>query len=444
MKMLYTLMLILSIITGFGCNSGTKYAVIASEPTLTVNVPQGPYTDATPFTAEITINQEGVTKNFALSAVVIAGNASITLDGAEISTAGDWATVAGNGAKLTITPNVAGDLAISIQVKSPDGTTSDKYFLRGTVNTTSELSAKVAYDSKYVNPDVSTLIPIHLMIDKEGYTGQYTVEATITKGDGNIYDDQKHIVNNQPFMVSADAIITYHPKILGEHIIAFTIAAEKATTTIRTYIDVVKNISVSCNIPDGFTINGTGEYNTEGQTITLTLVNESGYNFEVAGWYDSTGKLLSAGPTFPILLSRDCMTNFELRLKKRTVTISRAGIYHEPLSYLVMENGKPVAKTVYNFRTQLLADYRVSDPIKFYYEEYRFDMSTIPPTGRKSNAAPALNNGTTRTTYLYRIDNDFKIYLRKADNPGLTFNSTSRYVESNSTRYNIPSGITMQ
>lgn len=440
--MLFNLALIVTILANISCSSNSKYGVVALEPTLTVKVPQGPYTEGQPFTAEATIKQEGIYGNFFLSVVVIAGKASITLDGSDISTAGDWSAITGNNAKLIIIPNAAEDLLISIQAKSPGGKTSDKYLLRGHVNATSELTAKANYESKYVNPDVSTLIPIHLMIDKEGYDGRFKVEAAVTKGDGNIYDDQKHVVNGQSFMASADALITYHPKIIGEHIITFTISAEKATTTVRTYFNVVKNISVTCNVQEGFTIDGIGEHDTEGETVTLSLVNEPKFNFEVAGWYDSTDKLLSSDPTFAILLSRDCIADLKVKLKQRTVTIRKDGVYHQPQNYLVMENGKPVSKTVYNYRTQLLADYRVSDPIKFYYEEYRYDMSTIPPTPRKSNAAPTFNNGASQTSYLYRIDNNFKIYLRKADNPGLTI--TSSYIESSSTRYILPSGIIIQ
>lgn len=443
--MFFNLALIVSVFANISCSSNSKYNVVALEPTLAIKAPQGPYTDGQPFTAEAMIEQEGLSGDFLLSIVVIAGKTTITIDGSDISTAGDWTTISGKSAKLTITPNATEDLLISFQAKSPNGLCSDKYLLRGHVNATSELSVKAVYESKYVNPDISTLIPIHLMIDKEGYAGQFIVEATITKGDGSIYDDEKHIIDGLPHTVSADSFITYHPKIIGEHIITLTISAEKATKTIRTYIEVVKNISVVSIIQKGFSIKGIGEHHVDGQTITLALQNDDKYNFEVAGWYDhNTGKLLSSNPTFSILLSLECVADLEIKLKPRTVNITRDGIYKQELNYLIQENGKPVPKVAYNYRTQFIADYKVSDPIRFSYEEYRFDMSTIPPKGKKCQAGPSFGVGTSLSGYFYRIDNNFQVYLKQSDNPGFYFNTYSRYIEAGGTRYNIPTNIIMQ
>lgn len=117
-----------------------------------------------------------------------------------------------------------------------------------------------------------------------------------------------------------------------------------------------------------FTIDGAGEHNVEDETVTLALVNEDLFNFEVAGWYDTSGQLLSGEATYALTLARDCITDIEVRLKPRTVNITRQGIARIEFQYLVMEGGRPVPKVAYDYRTQYSTDYKASEPIKFYYE----------------------------------------------------------------------------
>ena len=129
-----------------------------------------------------------------------------------------------------------------------------------------------------------------------------------------------------------------------------------------------------------FTIDGAGEHNVEDETVTLALVNEDLFNFEVAGWYDTSGQLLSGEATYALTLARDCITDIEVRLKPRTVNITRQGIARIEFQYLVMEGGRPVPKVAYDYRTQYSADYKASELIKFYYEEYRLDRSKTRPS----------------------------------------------------------------
>ena len=186
-----------------------------------------------------------------------------------------------------------------------------------------------------------------------------------------------------------------------------------------------------------------GEHNVEDETVTLALVNEDLFNFEVAGWYDTSGQLLSGEATYALTLARDCITDIEVRLKPRTVTITRQGIARIEFQYLVMEGGRPVPKVAYDYRTQYSADYKASEPIKFYYEEYRLDRSKIPPVGQRSTAMPTITKGARNSTYLWRCDEKFSVSIRPADNPGFKFNYNDRSVESQTTKYYLPSDITM-
>jgi len=155
------------------------------------------------------------------------------------------------------------------------------------------------------------------------------------------------------------------------------------------------------------------------------------------------GQLLSGEATYALTLARDCITDIQLRLKPRTVTITRQGIARIEFQYLVMEGGRPVPKVAYDYRTQYSADYKASEPVKFYYEEYRLDTSKIPPVGQKSAGMPTIPKGATKSTFLWRCDEKFSVSIRPADNPGFKFNYNDRSVESQTTKYYLPSDITM-
>ena len=205
----------------------------------------------------------------------------------------------------------------------------------------------------------------------------------------------------------------------------------------------MKNIVVTSSVEGCFTIDGAGEHNVEDETVTLALVNEDLFNFEVAGWHDTSGQLLSGEATYALTLARDCITDIEVRLKPRTVNITRQGIARIEFQYLVMEGGRPVPKVAYDYRTQYSADYKASEPVKFYYEEYRLDTSKIPPVGQKSAGMPTIPKGATKSTFLWRCDEKFSVSIRPGDNPGFKFHYNDRYIESQTTKYYLPSDITM-
>ena len=105
-------------------------------------------------------------------------------------------------------------------------------------------------------------------------------------------------MNGQACPVDADVTFEYAPEEIGEQILEFEIAAGKASAKARAYMDGVKNIVVTSVVEGCFTIDGAGEHNVEGETVTLALVNEDLFNFEVEGWYDPSGQLLSGEATY--------------------------------------------------------------------------------------------------------------------------------------------------
>ena len=425
-----------------GCSS-SKYQIVEPQPQLSLSTAAAVCELGENVSLTLAVTQEGVDGNFSLSAFIREGKASLTLDGSDMDTSGQWVQLAAKHARLVITPAQAGDLLVSFQAKSPDGEVSEQQDLKVTVTAPSEITAETVCEAKIVNPAADARIPVQLHIQGvPSADGKFIVTPTVSQGKGKIFLNG-YAVNGQASPVDADATFEYAPEEIGEQILEFEVTAGKTSAKARAYMDVVKNIVVTSSVEGCFTIEGAGEHNAEGEKVTLALVNEELFNFEPAGWYDSTGQLLSNEATYALQLSRDCITQLQVRLKPRTVTITRQGIAQVEFQYLVMEGGRPVPKVTYDYRTQYSADYKVSEPIKFYYEEYRLDKSKIPPVGQKSFGMPTISKGARNSTYLWRCDKKFMVYLRPEDNPGFTFNKSRKYIESPSTRYMIPDDVTI-
>ena len=425
-----------------GCSS-SKYQIVEPQPQLSLSTAAAVCELGENVSITLAVAQEGVDGNFSLSAFIREGKATLTLDGSDMDTSGQWVQLSAKNARLVITPAQAGDLLVSFQAKSPEGEVSEQQDLKVTVTAPSEIAAEAVCEAKIVNPAADARIPVLLHIQGvPGADGKFIVTPAVSLGKGKIFLNG-NAVNGQACPVDADMTFEYAPEEIGEQILEFEIAAGKASAKARVYMDVVKNIVVTSVVEGCFTIDGVGEHNVEGETVTLALVNEDLFNFEVAGWYDTSGQLLSGEATYALTLARDCITDIEVRLKPRTVTITRQGIARIEFQYLVMEGGRPVPKVAYDYRTQYSADYKASEPVKFYYEEYRLDRTKIPPVGQRSTAMPTITKGARNSTYLWRCDEKFSVSIRPSDNPGFKFHYNDRYIESQTTKYYLPSDVTM-
>lgn len=437
-----TLFYALALLVSAGCSS-SKYRIVEPTPQLSLSTVAAVCELGQAVSLTLAVSQEGIDGNFSLSAFIREGQAAITLDGSDMDTSGQWVQLSAKNARLVVTPNQVGDLLVSFQAKSPDGGISGQQDLKVTVTAPSEIAAEALCEAKIVNPAADARIPVQLHIQGvPGADGKFIVAPTVSQGKGKIFLNG-YAVNGQASPVDADATFEYAPEEIGEQILEFEVSAGSVTARARAYMDVVKNIVVTSVVEGCFTIDGAGEHNVEGETVTLALVNEDLFNFEVAGWYDTSGQLLSGEATYALTLARDCITDIEVRLKPRTVTITRQGIARIEFQYLVMEGGRPVPKVAYDYRTQYSADYKASEPIKFYYEEYRLDRSKIPPVGQRSTGMPTISKGARNSTYLWRCDEKFAVSIRPADNPGFKFNYNDRSIESQTTKYYLPSDVTM-
>ena len=404
-----------------GCTS-SEYRIVEPRPTLALSKNSANCELGQAVNITLTVDQEGVDGSFSISAFIRQGKAQISIEGREVQTTGQWVT---------------------LDAKAPSGETSDQQELSVTVTEPSQIAAEATCEAKIINLEPGAKIPVQLRIDGESPDKKFMVIPSISQGQGKIFLEG-NIVNDAKCPVDENTTFEYFPEVIGEQILEFQVTTSQATAKARAYMDVVRNIVVTSTVEGCFSIEGAGEHNTEGQEITLALVNDELFNFEAAGWYDASGNLLSEEETYSMKLSTDCITDIEVRLKQRNVTITRTGIAQLEYQYLVMENGRPVPKVAYDYRTQYSADYKASEPIKLYYEEYRLDKSKIPPPAVKKSAAPALPKGATKSRYFWRYDKKYIVYLRASDNPEFKFNFNQRCIESKTTKYYIPTDITMQ
>lgn len=424
-----------------GSCAPSSYEVIGRQPTLSVQAPTTTE-QGRAFTIEVMVQQTGISEAFSLSTVLLTGKAVITLDGTVIDTNGKWVSFGHNTGKLIVTPTTPGELKLNLQAKSSTGEISERQPITISITPATEITATTSNPDQLINPGAETRIPVQLKIIKDGYEGNYTVTAKVIKGEGKVYRDN-YAINDMEISCGASTALEYCPGVLGEHIVELTIQAGAASTSAFIYLDTIKEISVASDITDCFTISGAGRHNTNGEEVTFSLVNNPGYNFEVAGWYDGD-KLLSATPTYTLKLSKACLSDLTIKLATRTVNLSQDNITLVKNAYLIQQNGKPVQKFVYEHRTGISADFKVSASFRFFFHGSQYDMGVIPPVIRNFSGTAEFPKGLSWMGHLYRVDGKFTIYIRKADNPDFKFNYSKRYIESGSSRYIIPSNIIMQ
>lgn len=420
--------------------SGCAKHRIDTDPTITISLDEKTGQVGTPIPVQIHISKGGSTPS-ELSAFIRKGIATLSLNGTALEPSGQWTPIQDNP-QIIITPEMPGDLVVCFRVKTAEGI-SEMQDLHLTISPAQQIEVKAIYDSLIVNLEESEKIPIKIQFEE--FVERCTITPTLSQGEGNIYY-RDYIINDSEYEYSGSGEITfrYDPKIIGEHILEFNVSTDKGEAKVRVYFSVEKNIIAKSPVEGCFSFNGIGRYNTEGEVVTLELKNDPLFNFEVAGWYNEAGQLLSTEPSYPVKITRRGMASFTVKLKPRTVNISRGEIKTLEFIYVVQQNGKPVVKKAYDYQTQYIGDYRASDKLTFFYEEFRLNKHRLPPTGEKRERLATMNKGESRSTYLYRCDRTFRTYLRAKDNPNLQFNYAYRYVESESTRYVIPHDITME
>ena len=435
-----------------GCGT-TDYSTREPAPTLTVSLSATTCRLGTSLTGRLTITQRGTaeTDGYTLAAVVREGSVRIAVDDREIPATGEWMRLDGKNATIRFTPEQAGEHELTLQAMSAVGEVSEACRLALTAEVGTELTAQAECEAEVIDPPHDAMIPIRLTITKAGYAGPYKVVATLTQGSGAIYHEG-NVITDVEVELAAETTLYFRPAALGEQLIAFTVMAEGVQAEARTYLNVAKKIEVHCAVGEGFTVSGVGTYNTEGSDLSLSFEPADGYNFEVSGWYDAAGNLLSAEKNCSIRLTLDGISHVELKLKKREVRIEATDCERVVTEYYVPSKtgNKLERQQAHDYRLRLTADYRLSDDLVFVYDTYRYDLypnQTVidgRPSFIRGEAHPRFHAGEMASDWFWHCDKRFDITLRPSDNPQLRFNRSTHAVESESTRYILPNEIEIQ
>ena len=170
-----------------GCSS-SKYQIVEPQPQLSLSTAAAVCELGENVSITLAVAQEGVDGNFSLSAFIREGKATLTLDGSDMDTSGQWVQLSAKNARLVITPAQAGDLLVSFQAKSPEGEVSEQQDLKVTVTAPSEIAAEAVCEAKIVNPAADARIPVLLHIQGvPGADGKFIVTPAVSLGKGKIF-----------------------------------------------------------------------------------------------------------------------------------------------------------------------------------------------------------------------------------------------------------------
>lgn len=440
------IILLTAIIAGCGTSD---YTVRQPAPTLSVALSATTCAIGETLTGKLTVAQRGATEqNWSLAAIVQEGSVGITVDDREIPVSGEWMQLTGKNATIRLTPETAGEHIVILQAMSATGEISNECRLTLAAEVGTELAAAATCETTVLDPGVDAMLPIRLSFAKEGYAGSYKVISTIARGAGAIYHEG-NIVTDAEVELGSETTLYFHPNVLGEHILEFTVTAEDEVAVARAYMNIAKEITVQCEVSDGIIVTGAGRYDTEGATVTLTMENAEGYNFEVASWYDPMRNPLSTGKTCPVRLTLGGISEIVLELKKREVRLETSEYEQVVTDYFVPTNviGKLERRQAVDYRLRLTADYKLSDDLVFVYDTYKYDLyqgQTIidgKPSFFRGERHPSFESGKAASDWFWNCDRSFTIHLRRSDNPTLKFDYSAHTVESASTRYLIPENI---
>lgn len=426
-----------------GCSSSAEEPgepiVVDAEPQLTVALGSTSCAPGKTIAGTLTITQRGADTSYAIAATLDAGRGRVLIDGVNVPTAGEWISLASTTADILITPLEAGVLKLSLQAKAAaDDALSAPQRVEIAVWNPAKLVATARCEERLVNPAADHLHPIALTLSYRDTEDEFTIRPASHPNKGTFLYRGAPVGEEGIRTCDREVTIHYRPAAIGEHLLGFEVSAGEESAEARAYVNIVKAFTVTCDITEGITIAGDGEYDTEGDPVALSMANRSGYNFEVDGWYDTSGKLLSSSRIYTFHASYASVTDICLRLKKRTVTFTREPSVRMEYKYPIVDGGAIVGwESVFDHRMIFVADYNPTDDILVYYEKYRYSK-TVPPVAQRTMVTEKLWGG-----YFWRIDDDFRLSIRKADNPLLTFDAAHHAVESASTRYLLPATITL-
>lgn len=222
----------------YSCTKST-YQITEPTPTLEVKALQDTYMFQEPAYIQLKVSQLGYDGDFSLSAVLSEGACTLTMQGTEIPTNGEWITMANATEIMTLTPTKVGTLKISFEVKSKDGEQSGRSSINFTVRESPALQFQIEAPQ---TASIAEPIGLTLYVTKPGWEGAVPVKYEQISGSGTLQYGTVSVTPGVNFSVPANAKqpFYYAPDARGIHQLQFA-ATDGQTTAYRTIEIIITN-----------------------------------------------------------------------------------------------------------------------------------------------------------------------------------------------------------
>lgn len=203
-----------------GCEKKT-YQSTEPIPTLEVTAMQDTYVIDQAAYLQIRINQQGYEGGHMLSVVLQEGACSLTMQGSEVPTSGEWISMPSTSEILTLTPTQVGPLRISFEVKDKDGEQSRRSFIYFSVTGSSTLEFEI---NAPTTSSISSSVEIVLRLTKTGWTGTIPVRFEQITGSGTLQYGSVTVNSGDDIATPANSEQTlyYTPGVRGIHKLQFS------------------------------------------------------------------------------------------------------------------------------------------------------------------------------------------------------------------------------
>lgn len=203
-----------------GCE---KKIYLGAEPTpmLEITAMQASYVIDQVAYLQIEITQQGYEGGHMLSVVLEEGSCSLTMQGSEIPTSGEWISMPSTSEILTLIPTQVGSLRISFEVKDNDGEQSGRSFVNFSVTGSPALELEINAPN---TSSISSSVGISLRLTKAGWTGTIPVRFEQITGSGTLQYGSVTVNSGDDIATPANSEQTFYytPAVRGIHKLQFS------------------------------------------------------------------------------------------------------------------------------------------------------------------------------------------------------------------------------
>lgn len=212
------------------------YATTEPAPKMEISAFQDSYVIGREAYLQLKIERQGYEGAYQLSIVLEEGSCTLKMQGNEVAMDGTWITMENATEILTLTPETAGPLRISFEVKAEGGEQSGSSFLNFNVLESPALKLEVEVPATV---KVSTPTPLTLRLEKTGWTGSIPVKFDQISGSATLQLGAVEIASGQTVSIPANSeqVLYYTPATRGTHKMQFS--ATDGYTTQYTHVEFI-------------------------------------------------------------------------------------------------------------------------------------------------------------------------------------------------------------